>query len=90
MTTKPKQSTASVVNQMRRLEATIINAGRHGVTIDDLTAAVGTSRRTIDRLLQQLQELGIGVSLDWQPGPVAGTWTHSGQAVFVHRRAGRG
>jgi len=86
MTTRAKQSTAHVVNQMRRLEATIINAGRHGVTIDDLTAATGTSRRTIDRLLQQLQDLGSGVNLDWQPGPVAGTWTHSGQAVFVHRR----
>ena len=86
MTTRAKQSTAAVVNQMRRLEATIINAGRHGVTIDDLTAAVGVSRRTIDRLLTQLEDLGSDISLDWQPGPVAGTWRHSGQAVFVHRR----
>ena len=74
---------------MRRLEATIINAGHHGVIIDDLVAAIGTSRRTIDRLLLQLQELGSGISLDWTPGPVAGTWTHAGQAVFNHRKASR-
>ena len=86
MTTRAKQSTAAVVNQMRRIEATIINAGRNGVTIDDLVAAIGTSRRTIDRLLTQLEDLGSDISLDWQPGPVAGTWRHSGQAVFVHRR----
>ena len=86
MTTKPKQSTAHVVDQMRRLEATIISAGHHGVTIDDLVAAVGTSRRTIDRLLSQLEDLGSDISLDWQPGPVAGTWRHSGRAVFVHGR----
>ena len=89
MTARAKQSTAHVVNQMRRIEATIINAGRNGVTIDDLVAAIGTSRRTIDRLLQQLQELGSGISLDWQPGPVAGTWTHSGQAVFNHRKVSK-
>ena len=79
-----KQPITHTVDLLRRIERTIITSGRGGCTIDDLRAATGTTRRTVDRLLSALQTLGSGVSLEYAGGPVAGTWTHAGAVVFAH------
>ena len=86
-----KQPVTHTVDLLRRIERTIITSGRDGCTIDDLRAATGTTRRTVDRLLGALQTLGSGVSLEYAGGPVAGTWTHSGAVVFAHatKRGGK-
>ena len=79
-----KQPVTHTVDLLRRIERTIITSGRDGCTIDDLRAATGTTRRTVDRLLIALQTLGSGVRLEYAGGPVAGIWTHSGAVVFAH------
>ena len=79
-----KQPVTHTVNLLRRIERTIITSGRDGCTIDDLRAATGATRRTVDRLLGALQTLGSGVSLEYAGGPVAGIWTHAGAVVFAH------
>ena len=84
-----KHPITHTLDTLRRLERTIITSGRQGCTIADLRAATGTTRRTVDRLLEALQALGSGISLDYDGGPVAGTWTHSGQCVFNHGRLSR-
>lgn len=81
-----KQPITHTLDTLRRIERTIITSGREGCTISDLRAATGTTRRTVDRLLEALQTLGSGISLDYDGGPVAGTWTHSGHRVFNHGR----
>lgn len=84
-----KQPITHTLDTLRRIERTIITSGREGCTISDLRAATGTTRRTVDRLLEALQTLGSGISLQYDGGPIAGTWTHSGQAIFNHGRAGK-
>ncbi len=81
-----KQPVTHTVDLLRRVERTIITSGRDGCTIEDLRAATGTTRRTVDRLLRSLQTLGSGVSLEHAGGPVAGIWTHTGAIVFAHER----
>ena len=71
------------VDSLRHLETTIIAAGEDGITIADLQAATGLSRRTIDRNLRALQELGSGIYHDDSAGRVARLWSLRAQdAVF--------
>ena len=71
------------VDSLRQLETTIIAAGEDGITIADLQAATGLSRRTIDRNLRALQELGSGIYHDGSAGRVARRWSlRADQAVF--------
>ena len=71
------------VDSLRQLETTIIAAGEDGITIADLQAATGFSRRTIDRNLIALQELGSGLCNDGSGGRVARRWMlRAEQAVF--------
>ena len=71
------------VSSLRELEATVINAGEDGITIADLQTATGLSRRTIDRNLIALQELGSGIANDVSGGRVARRWMlRADQSVF--------
>ena len=71
------------VDGLRQLESTIIAAGGDGITIADLQAATGLSRRTIDRNLNALQSLGSGLTNDGSGGRVARRWMlQADQAVF--------
>ena len=71
------------VDSLRELEATVINAGEDGITIADLQAATGLSRRTIDRNLIALQQLGSGIWHDDSAGRVARRWAlRADRAVF--------
>ncbi len=71
------------VDSLRQLETTIIAAGFVGITIADLQAATGLSRRTIDRNLGALQSLGSGLTNDGSGGRVARRWMlQVDQAVF--------
>ncbi len=71
------------VDSLRQLESTIIAAGLVGITIADLQAATGLSRRTIDRNLGALRELGSGIENDGSGGRVARRWSlRADQAVF--------
>lgn len=71
------------VDSLRQLETTIIDAGVDGITIADLQAATGLSRRTIDRNLNALQQLGSGLTHDDSAGRVARLWSlQADQAVF--------
>ena len=71
------------VCSLRHLETTIIRAGEDGITIADLQAATGLSRRTIDRNLIALQTLGAGLTNDGSGGRVARRWMlRADQAVF--------
>lgn len=71
------------VDSLRKLETTIINAGFIGITIADLQAATGLSRRTIDRNLRALQSLGSGITHDDSAGRVARRWSlQANRAVF--------
>ena len=71
------------VDSLRQLESTIIAAGGGGITISDLQAATGLSRRTIDRNLIALQTLGAGLINDGSGGRIARRWAlRADQAVF--------
>ena len=71
------------VSSLRQLETTIIKAGEDGITIAGLQTATGLSRRTIDRNLRALQELGSGIYHDDSAGRVARRWSLRAQdAVF--------
>ena len=75
------------VDSLRQLETTVIDAGPSGITIADLQAATGLSRRTIDRNLIALQSLGSGLYNDGSGGRVARRWSlREKDAVF--RREG--
>ena len=68
---------------LRHLETTIIRAGEDGITIADMQAATGLSRRTIDRNLNALRDLGSGIYHDDSAGRVARRWSLRAQdAVF--------
>jgi DNA-binding transcriptional ArsR family regulator len=71
------------VDSLRRLEAAIIAAGEDGITIADLQLQTGLSRRTIDRNLGALRELGSAIVNDGSGGRVARRWSlRADQAVF--------
>ncbi len=71
------------VDSLRQLESTIIAAGLVGITIADLQLQTGLSRRTIDRNLGALRELGSGIENDGSGGRVARRWSlRADQAVF--------
>ena len=71
------------VDSLRQLETTIIDAGSSGITIAELQAATGLSRRTIDRNLIALQTLGAGLINDGSGGRVARRWMlQEDEAVF--------
>ncbi len=71
------------VDSLRQLETTIIAAGEDGITIANLQAATGLSRRTIDRNLIALQTLGSGLYNDGSGGRIARRWMlRADQAVF--------
>lgn len=75
------------VDSLRRLEATIVAAGEDGITIAELQACTHLSRRTIDRNLAALRELGSGIVNDGSGGRVARRWMlQADQAVFLQRR----
>ena len=73
------------VDGLRQLETTIIAAGEDGITIADLQAATGLSRRTIDRNLIALQELGSGLTNDGSGGRGARRWMLSANRAVFHR-----
>jgi DNA-binding transcriptional ArsR family regulator len=71
------------VDSLRQLESTIIAAGLVGITIADLQIQTGLSRRTIDRNLGALRELGSAIVNDGSGGRVARRWSlRADQAVF--------
>jgi biotin operon repressor len=71
------------VDSLRQLEATIVAAGEDGITIADLQPQTGLSRRTVDRNLAALRELGSGIVSDGAGGRVARRWMlQADQAVF--------
>ena len=71
------------VDSLRHLETAIIAAGEDGITIADLQTATGLSRRTIDRNLNALRDLGSGIYHDDSAGRVARRWAlRADQAVF--------
>ena len=71
------------VDSLRQLESTIIAAGLVGITIADLQLQTGLSRRTIDRNLGALRELGSAIVNDGSGGRVARRWMlQEDQAVF--------
>ena len=71
------------IDSLRHLESTIIAAGEDGITIADLQIQTGLSRRTIDRNLMALRELGSGIVNDGSGGRVARRWSLAAdQAVF--------
>ena len=71
------------VDSLRHLETTIIRAGEDGITIADLQKLTGLSRRTIDRNLNALRDLGSGIYHDDSAGRVARRWSLRAQdAVF--------
>jgi DNA-binding transcriptional ArsR family regulator len=71
------------VDSLRQLESAIIAAGLVGITIADLQAVTGLSRRTIDRNLGALRALGAVLINDGSGGRVARRWMlQADQAVF--------
>lgn len=71
------------VDSLRRVEAAIVSAGEGGITIADLQLKTGLSRRTIDRNLMALRELGSAIESDGAGGRVARRWSlRVDQVVF--------
>ena len=79
---KPRTPLAETVSGLRRIEVTLRTAGSDGCTMSDLTAATGLVRRTIDRNLRALIELGSDITHDDATGSTPRTWRLTGRAVF--------
>ena len=80
---KPRTPLSETVNGLRRIETTLRTAGSDGCTMSDLTAATGLVRRTIDRNLRALIELGCEITHDDATGSTPRTWRLTGRAVFA-------
>ena len=80
---KPRTPLSETVNGLRRIEITLRTAGSDGCTMSDLTAATGLVRRTIDRNLRALIELGCEITHDDATGSTPRTWRLTGRSVFA-------
>ena len=80
---KPRTPLSETVSGLRRIEVTLRTAGSDGCTMADLTAATGLVRRTIDRNLRALIELGSDIAHDDATGSVPRTWRLTGRSVFA-------
>ena len=80
---KPRTALSETVNGLRRIETTLRTAGSDGCTMSDLTAATGLVRRTIDRNLRALIELGCEITHDDATGSTPRTWRLTGRSVFA-------
>lgn len=80
---KPRTPLAETVSGLRRIEVTLRTAGSDGCTMSDLTAATGLVRRTIDRNLRALIELGSDITHDDATGSTPRTWRLTGRSVFA-------
>ena len=80
---KPRTPLADTINGLRRIETTLRTAGSDGCTMSDLTAATGLVRRTIDRNLRALIELGSEITHDDATGSTPRTWRLTGRSVFA-------
>lgn len=79
---KPRTPLSDTINGLRRIETTLRTAGSDGCTMSDLTAATGLVRRTIDRNLRALIELGSDITHDDATGSIPRTWRLTGRTVF--------
>ena len=79
---KPRTPLSDTVTGLRRIEVTLKTAGSDGCTMADLTAATGLVRRTIDRNLRALIELGCEITHDDATGSTPRTWRLTGRTVF--------
>ena len=80
---KPRTPLYETINGLRRIETTLRTAGSDGCTMSDLTAATGLVRRTIDRNLRALIELGCEITHDDATGSTPRTWRLTGRSVFA-------
>lgn len=80
---KPRTPLSDTINGLRRIETTLRTAGSDGCTMSDLTAATGLVRRTIDRNLRALIELGCEITHDDATGSTPRTWRLTGRSVFA-------
>ena len=80
---KPRTPLSETVSGLRRIEVTLRTAGSDGCTMSDLTAATGLVRRTIDRNLRALIELGSEITHDDATGSTPRTWRLTGRSVFA-------
>ena len=80
---KPRTPLADTINGLRRIETTLRTAGSDGCTMSDLVAATGLVRRTIDRNLRALIELGSDITHDDATGSTPRTWRLTGRSVFA-------
>ena len=80
---KPRTPLSETVSGLRRIEVTLRTAGSDGCTMSDLTAATGLVRRTIDRNLRALIELGSDITHDDATGSTPRTWRLTGRSVFA-------
>ena len=80
---KPRTPLSDTINGLRRIEITLRTAGSDGCTMSDLTAATGLVRRTIDRNLKALIELGCEITHDDATGSTPRTWRLTGRSVFA-------
>ena len=80
---KPRTPLAETVSGLRCIEVTLRTAGSDGCTMSDLTAATGLVRRTIDRNLRALIELGSEITHDDATGSTPRTWRLTGRSVFA-------
>jgi len=81
----PKSRTplSDTVSGLRRIEVVLRTAGSDGCTMADLTAATGLVRRTIDRNLRALIDLGCEITHDDATGSTPRTWRLTGRSVFA-------
>ena len=80
---KPRTPLSETVSGLRRIEVTLRTAGSDGCTMSDLTAATGLVRRTIDRNLRALIDLGCEITHDDATGSTPRTWRLTGRSVFA-------
>jgi hypothetical protein len=73
---------SDTISGLRRIETTLRTAGSDGCTMSDLTSATGLVRRTIDRNLRALIELGCEITHDQATGSTPRTWRLTGRTVF--------
>ena len=78
-----RQPNTETVRTLREVEFFLVKSPR-GLTIEELTNLTGCSRKTLDRHLQTLQDLGSGLTMQWAPGPHPALWIHRNPCVFRH------
>ena len=79
---KPRTPLSDTINGLRRIEVTLRTAGSGGCTMSDLTAATGLVRRTSDRNLRALIDLGCEITHDDATGSTPRTCRLTGRSVF--------